>query len=950
MKNLQNTDSRSPANYLPTVNVLDRFLGFLFGDDIFISYSHRDAINYAPALATALAGKKFVSYLDQYGGEVENELPARVIRHLKRSTAFVLVGTRSAVQSEAVRKEVEIFRATGRPIIPIDIGNALTQAEWIEIVKGIPVSRESESSSIASITLANEQIIAEPVLDDSENVEAPSLLVVSRVVDSFKYTKRNQRQRRMFLTAFILLVASLASTAIGVVRSWNATIDAAIAVDDRNKAQAQEQQANKDAKSAELRRVTAEAERGAALKDKNEAQANATAAVAREQVALRNEARASANARLQQTRASSLEKVSTSAQLIGTEPARALAVGVSAYQQYPSRETVGRLLDNLQRYHGLEKIQRNHMTSVSSVESPVNGLLVSVGEGISQSWETGTTSRRNNLIFWDGQTLKPIDVQSTDVSFDQSKISCLAGGNLCASNNEAQRIVLWTVDLTNKKITSHPTNIPFPDSSNGFELVSEKLLAVARTNGQIDLVNLDRPNSESRRLATGFYTKLNQIAVGTKKDKLALAYENGLALISLSEPQAFKPKSLLYSGEQRERFRNANSLSFSVNDELLAIGSWDLSSLIVKVSDLQPLGEPIEDSGGIVAFGRENNSNKLATANAKGISIWELSLPEAGRRRRLQIPVNDVRSLNFLPGSSQKLVTGLGDGTVALWDLARENTLARKFTDIEYDHVVDRFVFDETGEYLIGNSNVQTFETRIWRFADDKYTLVPNDEVPGLVARLRFPRRMGPSQKNSVWFDNRHNRGSEEFVLNLPGQNTYRSIAVLTNDDRTMVTIVGDDVVVWDVTNRQQARKIYKLPRGATPTSLALSHSEKILAVGDKGGEIVLFDLRSGRRIGSLTSPFSTQYMRGGVAAIAFSWDDSLIAFSHSPHTIDLWDRSSQTLIGSLDSRDFYSGVSLVFTPSGNGLLSCGYDGWRVWDISVASWLNRTLNIIGLKN
>ncbi len=54
MKNLQNTDSRSPANYLPTVNVLDRFLGFLFGDDIFISYSHRDAINYARAFATAL--------------------------------------------------------------------------------------------------------------------------------------------------------------------------------------------------------------------------------------------------------------------------------------------------------------------------------------------------------------------------------------------------------------------------------------------------------------------------------------------------------------------------------------------------------------------------------------------------------------------------------------------------------------------------------------------------------------------------------------------------------------------------------------------------------------------------------------------------------------------------------------------------------------------------------
>ncbi len=956
MKNLQKTDSRRPPNYLPSVNSLDRFLGFLFGDDIFISYSHRDAINYAPALATALANKKFVSYLDQYGGEVENELPARVIRHLKRSTALVLIGTPAAVQSEAVRREVEIFKLTGRPIIPIDVGNALTRSEWIEIVRGIPVSNETVSSRAPAnkqiaLTVDSDQIISEQVSPDVEAVAAPSSMVVSRVVDSFKYTKRNDRQRRMFLLAFILLIASLGAVVISSFKTWNATIEAARAIHDRTEAQRQEKQANDDAEVARSERLRAEVARGKALKDKADADKAASAAAAREQIALKNEARASANARREETRASSLQKVATSAQLIGTEPGKALAVAVSAYHQYRTREAQTRLLDNLQRYPGLKKIQRNHQTGVSAVEAPVNGMLVSIGDGKFLPWATAITPKRNNLIFWDAQTFEPIDIETTDELFDQSKISCISGGNLCATNNARGWIVLWTVDLTSRKFTPHETKIPSPSSSNGFELVNEKLLASTRKNGQVYLVNLERPDSAPTPLATGFQSTANQIIVSTKKDQLAVAFAEGIALISLSQSTA--PKTLRYSEEQQKRFWNASSLSFSSDDELLAIGTTDRASLILKVSDLQPLGEPIEDGGGLVAFARGKTGNKLVTVNAEGISLWELHLPGAGRTRRLHIPVTGVRSLSFLPGSSQELVTGFADGTVALWDLMRENTLARRFTEVEYDWVVDRFAFDKTGKYLIGNNdeylknNDHGFEdmpTRLWRFADDKYTLV--SERDSAVENLRFPRRVVDVNDQSIWFEKRDGITREEFVLTPGGKDIFRTQnAVLTSDDRTLVTLDGDDVVVWDVTNHRQARFLKKLSERKTPTCLAISHTEKVLAVGYNGGEIALFDLPHRRPIGTLNSPFVAKNINGAVSAIAFSFNDSMIASSGPSSRIDLWDRRSRDLIGSLDFRPTDIANALVFTPSGNRLLSHGFYGWRIWDISPTSWVNRAVNI-----
>ena len=87
---------------------------FLFGDDIFISYSRRDGAKYAAALANELSkpGNDYSCFLDQWGASAANELSKPVLRAIKRSSVLVLIGTAGAAGSQLVQREINLFSRT----------------------------------------------------------------------------------------------------------------------------------------------------------------------------------------------------------------------------------------------------------------------------------------------------------------------------------------------------------------------------------------------------------------------------------------------------------------------------------------------------------------------------------------------------------------------------------------------------------------------------------------------------------------------------------------------------------------------------------------------------------------------------------------------------------------------------------------------------------------------
>src|SRR5262245_49731741 len=91
---------------------------YIFGRDVFISYSRADASRYAPSLVLAVQAKrpKVSFYLDRWIAPASSDLPASLKRHLRWSSLLVVVCSTKAVESQSVRDEIELFSMLRRKI------------------------------------------------------------------------------------------------------------------------------------------------------------------------------------------------------------------------------------------------------------------------------------------------------------------------------------------------------------------------------------------------------------------------------------------------------------------------------------------------------------------------------------------------------------------------------------------------------------------------------------------------------------------------------------------------------------------------------------------------------------------------------------------------------------------------------------------------------------------
>jgi hypothetical protein len=78
-------------------------------DDIFISYSRRDATTYANGLADALTRAGFSCFFDRYGTDADAGLPAPLLKKVRAASMLVLVATEGAKESWAVGQEISEF-------------------------------------------------------------------------------------------------------------------------------------------------------------------------------------------------------------------------------------------------------------------------------------------------------------------------------------------------------------------------------------------------------------------------------------------------------------------------------------------------------------------------------------------------------------------------------------------------------------------------------------------------------------------------------------------------------------------------------------------------------------------------------------------------------------------------------------------------------------------------
>lgn len=308
----------------------DSLSRFLFGDDIFISYSRRDSTNYALRLANELTRQNLSCYVDQWGTPPGEELPESLKTALRRSTLFVIVGTERATVSEAVSKEVTEFLKTERTIIPISFEGSLERAEWFSLIRGLAIAQES-SEALGS--------------------GRPSEPVISRIINARGFTRRNARLRKLFwstalLVLLLLAAGALAAYAIGrqaQTKTEKAKAELTVALSKTEEAEAKARVADQQAGSASKRAQIAENRTIVANENASKAEARAADAVEREREATERE-------KLQKRIAASIQLANESSRNRGTTVdslIQSSVMSLDSVEQYPTSEGSQEMRNNL---------------------------------------------------------------------------------------------------------------------------------------------------------------------------------------------------------------------------------------------------------------------------------------------------------------------------------------------------------------------------------------------------------------------------------------------------------------------------------------------------------------------------------------------------------------------------------------------------------------------------
>src|SRR5262249_26746569 len=154
-----------------------------FRYDVFISYSHRDAREYAANLKDQLAQLDFSCFIGKEESPPGSSLDPTLAKALRKSAVLVLLATERALTRPYIVSEFEKFAATERTIVPINILGALTKDD------------EAVLSKSPWSLITERKIVWIDEADDAFAKQKPSPQIADGIDKLFKYTRRNARVR-----------------------------------------------------------------------------------------------------------------------------------------------------------------------------------------------------------------------------------------------------------------------------------------------------------------------------------------------------------------------------------------------------------------------------------------------------------------------------------------------------------------------------------------------------------------------------------------------------------------------------------------------------------------------------------------------------------------------------------------------------------------------------------
>jgi WD40 repeat protein len=900
---------------------------YLFGDDIFISYSRDGGVAYAEVLARRLSKEfGYSCRLDLRETLPGRRIPKKLLRGIQRCRMLVVIATERATKSPHVSKEIKLYKRThlgNMSIIPIDFGSVLN-ATWFPRIEGLPPGPRESKQAL-----------------DATN---PSDHVLERIQESFNFTRRN---RRLFLSSaasLILLMTFLFFSLLAGGRAAAKTLEAQKAIQAANnakgEAELQRQVANSARQEAEQQK---EATRLAAADAKRQTEIAANARLATEiaekatQAAQKLEEKARKEANHQQAIAT--ERLQLNKQLF-------YASDVNLAQRAYEKGKMGRaheLLDHslpatgtqeqndlrdfawyyLWRLSHRELITFKYEDFLNSVAfSPDGNTLAALGEyGKVVLWDTGmrkelatlkhlaapssmvfspdsrtlaTGSTEWQVKLWDARTGRELftlmgevdphkrkvvtpEDQMLDLHLNPRNITFSPDGRSLAARSSNNVVKLWDVSTGNElgKFEHADTirSIAFSRDS--------KILATGSADKTVKLwdVHTGREVAKLEHAA-----RVDSVAFSSDGKTLATGSADwvsnlwnartGRMLVTLNK----KAPSL------SERIRDdsyANLVIFSPDGKTLAALSepwkvklWDVvtGKQLVTLEDEKFLISSVvfsPDSTRLAAYG-PNKAGYIKLCDARGQTIAVL---EHG---------DSIDSLAFSPDSN---VLGVGEnGTITLWDTRSGKTLASLNG---HASMVSTLAFSPDGATLATGSMDKT--VKLWNVP----TL--SGEPPNKLAKFKQP--FGYTSFFEVTF---------------------------SPDGKALIVHERDvePTRLWRVSTGEEITKLTH----SNIESVAFSPNGKLIAAGvglgaGNSGPLRLFDTQTGQELDKLSDGV---YDVSTISALAFSPDASILA-SGVDSIVKFWDMRTRKVRTRVEAGVGYI-RAIAFSPSGKIVAVGGQD------------------------
>jgi WD40 repeat protein len=872
-----------------------------FRYDVFISYSHSDARQYAENLKQQLGSLDFACFIDKEESPPGLSLGPTLEKALKKSAVLVLLATERSLTRPYIEMEFQRFVVAKRKVIPINIagalnGEVLTRNPWnvIEDQKLIWIDETPEAFA--------QQRPSPPIADGIDKL--------------FKYTRRNVRVRAEIIgTAVLVLLAAFGAGF--VIKGQAAEVSKQASLAETARQQTREQQdiaaaakVEADTQLGRARDATIEATRQREIAAAAEKEAKHQQEIARQ---------ASAEAAKQQ------------------ELARKATIEAERQQAIANQqlERSRRLVYDSDLNYAQRAQERGDQTRLNEVltsylpgQSPKDQLDRRGFEWFYywrlahyKPFDLGTTDYVGNIeISSDGKVLAAVTDSDTgqlkvwwlgqpgefaEVRAHKDRITDLAisrDGTTLATASADSTVKLW--DIRTKDLKLIKTFRADSRAGVGSVTLSRdgKLLAAGRFNKSVSIWAIDQDTP----LVTydGFSENVFSLAFAPD-GKILITYDDKTLIQHSTSPPYQKVNEVLTN-------EKIGCVSFSADAKKLVAG---VSANKIRIMgwpdwrDVRLLDAPGTPSGSACPHTLSADDETLATLHDGNVYLLDV---QSWSTLGSFYPGGMLSDLALTPDG--KKIAVRNSAGIRLWDVHDVQNQATIYTGNTLDHIA----FDSSGKMFatFGDNKVSLWDTQTLKQLP---ALKEQDWTTTVMAFSRTGRIATGSENGAVKLWNLETGAASQV---LQACSKILSLSFAPDEQTLAVGCETGNLELWDTTRGQRLKTL----EGHTgPVRTVVYSAEGQLASGSDDKTVRVWDSSTGRQLWSGNHQDS-------VMGLAFSADGKRLASASKDKTVKLWQVSGGNDLRTLVGHKFEV-YAVAFSPDGKTLATGGEDKLvKLWD------------------